>query len=118
MIRRPPRSPLFPYTTLFRSHARSDNREGRVFGCGVRVIGHDAARGARRIVDRGDGDGDGGVSGAVNLAIVGFVSEAVRPVVIERRGVSGTGAGLNSKHAYSSDADYGLGKRIPIDVSV
>src|SRR2546422_2853469 len=24
MIRRPPRSTLFPYTTLFRSHARSD----------------------------------------------------------------------------------------------
>src|SRR3712207_8173277 len=23
MIRRPPRSPLFPYTTLFRSHARA-----------------------------------------------------------------------------------------------
>src|SRR5688572_31521928 len=27
MIRRPPRSTLFPYTTLFRSHCRSD--EGR-----------------------------------------------------------------------------------------
>src|SRR2546426_3237350 len=28
MIRRPPRSTLFPYTTLFRSHSRSRNRSG------------------------------------------------------------------------------------------
>src|SRR2546423_9636461 len=28
MIRRPPRSPLFPYTTLFRSNAREDARRG------------------------------------------------------------------------------------------
>src|SRR3989442_11968901 len=27
MIRRPPRSTLFPYTTLFRSHVRHDARE-------------------------------------------------------------------------------------------
>src|SRR2546426_2088122 len=66
MIRRPPRSTLFPYTTLFRSqvqravsgagdedrreriaidvgvigqHARGNDRESRVFGCGVTVIG-------------------------------------------------------------------------------
>src|SRR5437588_1017385 len=29
MIRRPPRSTLFPYTTLFRSHLRSAGRGGR-----------------------------------------------------------------------------------------
>src|SRR2546428_7405305 len=29
MIRRPPRSTLFPYTTLFRSAAREANRQGR-----------------------------------------------------------------------------------------
>src|SRR3989442_11720596 len=28
MIRRPPRSTLFPYTTLFRSHLAHDRREG------------------------------------------------------------------------------------------
>src|SRR2546426_3244530 len=28
MIRRPPRSTLFPYTTLFRSHQRDDRRRG------------------------------------------------------------------------------------------
>src|SRR2546422_3608869 len=32
MIRRPPRSTLFPYTTLFRSHARRNaHREERIF---------------------------------------------------------------------------------------
>src|SRR3712207_8956250 len=30
MIRRPPRSTLFPYTTLFRSHARGRARAGRI----------------------------------------------------------------------------------------
>src|SRR2546430_12219041 len=39
MIRRPPRSTLFPYTTLFRSHAPADHHahlEGRARGCGAR----------------------------------------------------------------------------------
>src|SRR5205814_4650016 len=52
--------------------------------------GHNAAGSARRVVDRSDRDGDGGVGGAVGLAVIGFVSEAVRPVVIERRGVAET----------------------------
>src|SRR3712207_8308896 len=32
MIRRPPRSALFPYTTLFRSHRQSLDRDGGVAG--------------------------------------------------------------------------------------
>src|SRR3712207_7298962 len=51
MIRRPPRSTLFPYTTLFRSHRRLDLvLTGQVVpgvlhveehrACGVRVIAH------------------------------------------------------------------------------
>src|SRR3989475_4738261 len=32
MIRRPPRSTLFPYTTLFRSHSRRSGRAGRSGG--------------------------------------------------------------------------------------
>src|SRR5437588_5761170 len=37
MIRRPPRSTLFPYTTLFRSIARGTNAQGgREGGAGVR----------------------------------------------------------------------------------
>src|SRR2546430_10580253 len=41
MIRRPPRSTLFPYTTLFRSRARPSGGRG-------------AARGSGRGLDRGD----------------------------------------------------------------
>src|SRR2546421_4256235 len=40
MIRRPPRSTLFPYTTLFRSHASESRRDLRVHGEGA--PGHDA----------------------------------------------------------------------------
>src|SRR3712207_8231363 len=58
MIRRPPRSTLFPYTTLFRSHAR---RLGIAALHGPRVVEHDPAherllpalrRGRRRGADR------------------------------------------------------------------
>src|SRR5690242_21397451 len=35
MIRRPPRSTLFPYTTLFRSHNRADPAQGRATMGGV-----------------------------------------------------------------------------------
>src|SRR5260370_2775127 len=35
MIRRPPRSTLFPYTTLFRSHDQSGYRDRRRCGDGV-----------------------------------------------------------------------------------
>src|SRR3712207_7978296 len=44
MIRRPPRSTLFPYTTLFRSRGQADHPESRV---GVRhevAVAHDEAR--------------------------------------------------------------------------
>src|SRR5258707_15878085 len=42
MIRRPPRSTLFPYTTLFRSIERDHGRERRGMG---RVGDHDGRRG-------------------------------------------------------------------------
>src|SRR3712207_7631287 len=44
MIRRPPRSTLFPYTTLFRS-ARCAGAGGLTVAGGVRVGGADALRG-------------------------------------------------------------------------
>src|SRR3712207_7854760 len=60
MIRRPPRSTLFPYTTLFRSHSAAGARGGQAV--------HDADRG--RVLDlgawhggdwaRGAGQGEGG----------------------------------------------------------
>src|SRR5206468_8338711 len=49
MIRRPPRSTLFPYTTLFRSRAGGDSRRGRAERPGRHPASARAARaGARR----------------------------------------------------------------------
>src|SRR2546430_4620764 len=44
MIRRPPRSTLFPYTTLFRSYLQSLMRSGH-WGTGLHVLSQLAARG-------------------------------------------------------------------------
>src|SRR5260221_5312041 len=62
MIRRPPRSTLFPYTTLFRSHRHQQRRGGErrhLEGRGGRIVGRHAdpelqagARAAARRRDR------------------------------------------------------------------
>src|SRR5260370_20403740 len=50
MIRRPPRSTLFPYTTLFRSHTRCAHHDaffacrGEVTRTGPRCVGHRRGR--------------------------------------------------------------------------
>src|SRR5256885_8602779 len=65
MIRRPPRSTLFPYTTLFRSpHAASDlqrpGRRGRVAPGGVSGLGHLAGGGPQQQrAERSRGGGAG-----------------------------------------------------------
>src|SRR3712207_8085982 len=38
MIRRPPRSTLFPYTTLFRSLLRNEQRAGRLLGIYQQIL--------------------------------------------------------------------------------
>src|SRR5688572_31868289 len=53
MIRRPPRSTLFPYTTLFRSRAGQDQTEA---GEDVRFLRHPAARADEE--DQGHGGDD------------------------------------------------------------
>src|SRR3712207_7725907 len=64
MCRRPPRSPLFPYTTLFRSPQRGGHRLGRRLGhqavlpvaaevaVAVGVRADDGGAGAHRLEDR------------------------------------------------------------------
>src|SRR2546426_9210729 len=60
MIRRPPRSTLFPYTTLFRSHFEADRfREHRGEGRRVRLPGSEGRRQRRGRGLRG-GQGSGG----------------------------------------------------------
>src|SRR3989442_10589456 len=50
MIRRPPRSTLFPYTTLFRSHPRADA------SARLGDVGHDGRRAAHRFDRRRAGN--------------------------------------------------------------
>src|SRR3712207_8041590 len=63
MIRRPPRSTLFPYTTLFRSRDRSRGPRSRRRTCGQSLAS--PARGHRGDTDRGQRRrGGGGVLAA------------------------------------------------------
>src|SRR3712207_6927759 len=96
MIRRPPRSTLFPYTTLFRSHPVGGRQQ---------VVGHDVAR-AREPEHRQPGE---------DLALVrdrGRVHD-----VVGRDPVRGDqdrkSTRLNSSHANISYAVFCLKKKKP-----
>src|SRR2546430_14526029 len=56
MIRRPPRSTLFPYTTLFRSLdlAKIVERTGLIFGLTHNYTGYPLVRQAREMVEAGE----------------------------------------------------------------
>src|SRR5258707_7759093 len=78
MIRQPPRSTLFPYTTLFRSPARE--RPVRV-GLGDDVAGHQPA--AQR---HDEVEGDGGEGGRLEIDVGGRPEHAVAGLdVVDRR---------------------------------
>src|SRR3712207_8073320 len=90
MIRRPPRSTLFPYTTLFRSRSRRGAVRG-VGGPAVRVRVRDAGRGRRAAgAGRRDRRGRG----------------AERPAREDRKSTR-----LNSSHANISYAVFCLKKK-------
>src|SRR3712207_8611251 len=90
MIRRPPRSTLFPYTTLFRS--LHQHRRGAVVDLGA-VAAHDA----------GDRRRAGGVVDDDHLLV-----ERARDVVEDRKSTR-----LNSSHANISYAVFCLKKKKP-----
>src|SRR3712207_8755399 len=94
MIRRPPRSTLFPYTTLFRSRVRADAVDG-VGGQDDEVA---AADRVRRIRDR-----DGTVG--VRRAVVGSAHGTIFVAVTYRDRKS---TRLNSSHANISYAVFCL----------
>src|SRR3712207_7666119 len=87
MIRRPPRSTLFPYTTLFRSVAVVDDEDGRRVVCGAR------GRGGER---------------AQQLVDVGLAARDERPA---GRGLDRKSTRLNSSHANISYAVFCLKKK-------
>src|SRR3989475_6161765 len=80
MIRRPPRSTLFPYTTLFRSHAPQAEDDPQYADRGR--AGRPADRGRLDRGRRRDRTGGGG-------AVLGPVSVAAAPPPPARVGLSG-----------------------------
>src|SRR2546422_9636626 len=101
MIRRPPRSTLFPYTTLFRSHrvaAVWREEEERVVEVAAASLGECGAVGLRFLACHGDG---------VPADQPVMRSCALRPGGDARTGGDGTdrkSTRLNSSHGYISYA--------------
>src|SRR2546422_5987948 len=93
MIRRPPRSTLFPYTTLFRSHDRGVPRRQE-----ERLLERDVQRGFLPC--------DQPVAAERRLE---GVAVAARPVVLDRKSTR-----LNSSHGYISYAVFCLKKKTKV----
>src|SRR3712207_8223776 len=93
MIRRPPRSTLFPYTTLFRSHRRAGQPFRQTPG---------APPGVAQEMDLADGRGGGGPR-CHRVGLVPAPEVAVRP---DRKSTR-----LNSSHANISYAVFCLKKK-------
>src|SRR5256885_12363891 len=100
MIRRPPRSTLFPYTTLFRSR----EREGRQVSRGH---GHQLAHPDPELVGAELGDPVGGALGALALAAgLQGLDVAVLGKPLDRKSTR-----LNSSHLVISYAVFCLKKK-------
>src|SRR3712207_8699063 len=96
MIRRPPRSPLFPYTTLFRSS-------------GDVAAGTDVRRRDRRLVEAAAGDGDQPGPVATRLGLQ--PAEPLGTDVERERNLDRKSTRLNSSHANISYAVFCLKKK-------
>src|SRR3712207_8626374 len=97
MIRRPPRSPLFPYTTLFRSRARDEPR-AVVHPPGLRELAHpgvDDREPRAALLPRAQ---------AVGRAVVARPRQSAQP--LDRKSTR-----LNSSHANISYAVFCLKKK-------
>src|SRR3712207_8241493 len=99
MIRRPPRSTLFPYTTLFRSGLRQMGRGGRVAAGGLWRDGRRGCRGREW-----SGASRPPLHPALDLAV--RVPGGVEDLVVDRKSTR-----LNSSHANISYAGVFLEKK-------
>src|SRR2546430_13326476 len=100
MIRRPPRSTLFPYTTLFRSHHRARVDELGGEGC-VFVLGEYAGREGDEAEVSDPFGGDLGVYRDTCTELEGLIQAAV-----DRKSTR-----LNSSHSQISYAVFCLKKK-------
>src|SRR5256885_13239365 len=102
MIRRPPRSTLFPYTTLFRSH--DELRDGDLLGLGHRV-GEQAVRLLAALV---------GAEGVRLLEVdpIHLRERHELEDVDHLRGLDRQSTRLNSSHPVNSYAVFCLRKKI------
>src|SRR3712207_8404608 len=96
MIRRPPRSTLFPYTTLFRSRVEEERHRGRDQAVAVEVVGGRSDRGPLAPLARQGAQDHGRVQVA---AVVGDQDQ-------DRKSTR-----LNSSHANISYAVFCLKKK-------
>src|SRR5258707_5402811 len=97
MIRRPPRSTLFPYTTLFRSRQDTDNRENAGF----------SRRRILRWLDRPD------------IFIQGAIANSAFPFAsVPLAGGDRKSTRLNSSHANISYAVFCLKKKNTAELSL
>src|SRR2546430_15801259 len=101
MIRRPPRSTLFPYTTLFRSVRRADARvqQPQI----VVDLGHGADGGARVMARRLLLDGDGGRQ-ALDQVDVWLFHQLQELARVRRQRLDRKSTRLNSSHSPNSYA--------------
>src|SRR3712207_7673937 len=99
MIRRPPRSTLFPYTTLFRSTLRG----GGLFVVNARTTPMSIVGEYDKATVRGNGCG--GIEAGGHM----YINSGGSPVNVDRKSTR-----LNSSHANISYAVFCLKKKKPI----
>src|SRR3712207_7772516 len=100
MIRRPPRSTLFPYTTLFRSRATRRLRSAR------EAAGHRVVVDGRASV----GSGTASCGGDAGRALPARWSASLNEINVDRKSTR-----LNSSHANISYAVFCLKKKTHLD---
>src|SRR5687768_18241753 len=101
MLRRPPRSPLFPYTTLFRSHG----------GRAAEAVGEflDDLRVSKSLVDVAMPGDPCGVRVVMRILLIH--PNEVASTSPEVRGIDRKSTRLNSSHGYISYAVFCLKKK-------
>src|SRR5438270_4704063 len=110
MIRQPPRSTLFPYTTLFRSILVRQIQQALIVGVGVNR-GHGAALNAKRILDN-FGDGGKAIRGAGRVRD-DMMLRGIVALVVDTENKSGVGAvrGRGDDDFFHRSAEMLLGVR-------